>query len=70
MGSDEDEFKYIDKITGQRYRYKLAWCEDKKNGIWCVAYGNDYHLTTSGIIIFEGAHGDIVVSPSIDYTIK
>jgi hypothetical protein len=69
MGCD-DEFKYLDKTTGERYRHKLAWREDEKSGVWNVAYGNNYRFTTSGIIIFEGAHGEIVISPSMDYVIK
>jgi hypothetical protein len=70
MGSDEEDFKYTDKNTGKKYRFKLAWCEDKKSGIWNVAYGNTYYFTTSGIIVFQGAYGAVVISPSIDYTIK
>jgi len=67
---DTEEPKYVDKNTGRKYKYKLAWCEDEKNGIWNTALGNYYHMTTSGIFIFEGAHGEIVISPQIKYTIK
>jgi len=68
--SEFEEYKYVDKNTGKRYKYKLAWCEDEKTGIWNTALGNHYHQTTSGIFIFDGAHGEIVISPSIKYTIK
>lgn len=67
---DESEYKYLDKSTGKRYKYKLVWCENKKEDIWNVAYANEYIFTTSGVIIFKGAHGDIVISPYLNFAIK
>ena len=65
-----DEHRYVDKNTGEKYKHKLVWREDKVSGVWNIAYGNDYRFTASGVMIFEGAKGDIVMSPTMEYTIK
>ena len=74
MGSDDEErkedCKYVDESTGIKCRYKLVWREDGDKGTTNVAKGNDYYFTTSGILVFVGVHGDIVMSPQMRYTIK
>jgi hypothetical protein len=68
MEDDENECKYTDKRTGKKYRFKLVWTEG--NNDCCIALGNGYVLTTSGIIIFSGSEGIITISPNADYVIK
>lgn len=65
---EDDGFKYTDKRTGKKYKYKLVWKEGDND--CCIALGNGYTFTTSGIIIFSGSEGIITISPNADYVIK
>ena len=68
MGSDDGEYKYTDKKSGKRYKYKLVWQEGSND--CCIALGNEYHITTSGIVVFMGSEGKITISPTTNYVIK
>jgi len=62
----ENKKIYRDR-DGKQFVYKLAWQEE--DGKWCTALGNDW-LISSSILVFNGTHGQIVLSQSIKYVVK